>query len=207
MSSTSRDHSGRASTRYRVSSPVTVHVHFQVCSAWLLCGVLLRLPWHSFQVPRHTFQLHHVTSPWFRITRARHLIVSEMSTRSCAKYAQRMLPLRNNVACSPSRIGLFLIASASAALSFTLGVLTCLGEYRSCNLSHSGQSTVLDDFQRVLASNVASLAAAQSRFSTHKSARCHHQSTPNASHIAPSGNSLSGIHQLDAFARARNVYS
>ena len=31
-----------------------------------LCGVLLRLPWHSFQVPRHTFQLHHVTSLWFR---------------------------------------------------------------------------------------------------------------------------------------------
>ena len=66
MSSTSRDYSRRASTRYRVSNPVTVHVQFQVCSAWLLCGVLLSLPWHIFQVPRHTFQRHHVTSSWIR---------------------------------------------------------------------------------------------------------------------------------------------
>ena len=62
----------------------------------------------------------------FDIPRARHLIVSEMSARSCAQYAQRMILLRYNVACSPSRIGLFSIASASVALSFTLGVLTIL---------------------------------------------------------------------------------
>ena len=66
MSSTSRDHSRRASTSETVSGPITVYVHFQVCSARFLCGVLLRLPWHSFQVPRHTFQLHHVTGSWFR---------------------------------------------------------------------------------------------------------------------------------------------
>ena len=34
-----RDHSRRVSTRYRVSSPVTVHVHLQVCSAWYSCVV------------------------------------------------------------------------------------------------------------------------------------------------------------------------
>ena len=54
----------------------------------------------------------------FDIARARHLITSEMSTRSCTKYAHRMIPLRNVVACSPSRIGLFSIASASIALNF-----------------------------------------------------------------------------------------
>ena len=37
-----------------------------VWSAWLPYGELLRLPWHSFQVPRHTFQLHHVTSSGFQ---------------------------------------------------------------------------------------------------------------------------------------------
>ena len=49
-----------------------------------------------------------------------------MSTRSCARYAHRKVPLSNFVACSPSRFGLFSIASASVALSFTLVVLTKL---------------------------------------------------------------------------------
>ena len=43
-------------------------------------------------------------------------MASEMSTRSCAKSAHRMVPLRNVVACSPSRIVPFPIASASIAL-------------------------------------------------------------------------------------------
>ena len=51
----------------------------------------------------------------FDIPRARHLIASEMSARSCAKYA-----LRNNIARSPSRIELFSITFDSVALSSTL---------------------------------------------------------------------------------------
>ena len=64
--STSHDHSSRASTRYSVSCPITVHMYFPVCFALFLCRVLLCLPWHSFHLPRPTFQLHHVTGSWFR---------------------------------------------------------------------------------------------------------------------------------------------
>ena len=62
----------------------------------------------------------------FDIARARHMIASEMSTRSCAKYTHRMVHLRNVVACIPSGLGLFSIVSASPALKFILGVLTML---------------------------------------------------------------------------------
>ena len=125
MLSTSHDYSNRASTRYSVSCPIAVHMDFQMCFALFLCGVLLCLPWHSFFKYLAT-RFNCIMWPvfGFDIPGARHLIASEMSDRSCAKYAHRMVPLRNNVACSPSRIELFLIASASVALNFTLGFLT-----------------------------------------------------------------------------------
>ena len=62
----------------------------------------------------------------FDIDRARHLITSEMSTRSCVKVRIGMVSLRNVVVYLSSRIGLLTIFSASFALSFVLGVLTIL---------------------------------------------------------------------------------
>ena len=48
---------------------------------------------------------------WVQLCLPWHILPpSEMSARSCAKYAHRMVPLRNNVACSPTRIDLFSMA-------------------------------------------------------------------------------------------------
>ena len=66
VSSSPHKHSRRAPTCYCVSSPIAVPVHFQVRSGWLLRGVLQCFSWHSFQVPRHSFQLRHVTCFPFR---------------------------------------------------------------------------------------------------------------------------------------------
>ena len=55
-------------TRYCVYSPIGVHVHFQVplCLALARSTALQCFSWHSFQVPRHSFQLRHVTCFRFR---------------------------------------------------------------------------------------------------------------------------------------------
>ena len=126
MSTSPRDHSRRASTRYCLSILIAVHVHFQMSFAWILRGTLQCFSRHSFQIPRNFFNCVMCPALGFDIARARHVIASKMSTKCCAKYAHRVGPLRNVVACFPSRIGLFSIVSASLALFFILGVLTML---------------------------------------------------------------------------------
>ena len=56
-----QDHARCASTRHWVSSPIAVHVHFQLRIAGLLRGRPQCFSWHSLQLPRHSFQLRHVS--------------------------------------------------------------------------------------------------------------------------------------------------
>ena len=69
--------------------------------AWLLRRIPQCFSWHSLQVPRCLFSIASMC-PAFGcdIVCERHLIASEMPTRSCTRYGHRMVPLRNFVACS-----------------------------------------------------------------------------------------------------------
>ena len=138
-----------ASTRHWVSSPISVQLRFDATlgvqpnqcpvalptALSLVPGALLGMPF-KYLATRFNRVMWLVFG--CDIACKRHLIASEMSTRSCAKYAHRMVPLRNLDACSPWRYGLLSIASAADALSFTLGVLTTLPHASSRCSSNCG---------------------------------------------------------------------
>ena len=132
------------------SSPIAAHVHFQVRSAWILRAVPQCFSRHPFQVPRHSFQLRHVS----RSRSCKTLDWSEMSTRSCGKYTHRMVPLRNVVACSSSRIGLFPIVFCLKCTQFRVRSLDnvawsesqdhpAIGEHASFSASISNNSLLI----------------------------------------------------------------